>query len=86
MKFNQSFTLPKDEIPATTVSVVITQSGQVFLVKQDNMPLVDLMGVLSVGIQNAAVQQKQADLAAETRIVKPGGLGAVPINGNGRSH
>lgn len=81
MKFNQSFTLPDNEIPSVTVSVVITQTGQVFLVKPDNMPMVDLIGLLSAGIQNAAMQQKQADMASESRIVKPGGLMSVPPNG-----
>ena len=88
MKFQQFYELPDGEQPAAAVTVVVTQKGSVFLTRPNNIPPIDVIGILSAGIGIAINIQKQMDSEEESKIVKPPSNKIPPFvhKGNGKSH
>lgn len=79
MQHSQKFNLPDGETPGVIVSVVISQSGQLFLAHPQDMPMIGLISILAGGIQAATSAVQRQIEAEESRIVKPV-LSSVPRN------
>lgn len=71
MRHTQEFSLPEGEIPATVVSVVITQSGRIFLAHPLDIPLIGLVSILAGGIQLACSPNTEQIDQEAFRIQRP---------------